>query len=109
MPEPPSPVKKTTIHSFLQDRSQMRVSEEATNLLVGFLTTTAENVASKATETASLDDRTTILTRDIQSAWDILLQDSGASLLTPVAIHASIDTASNEGLGELIQLLRADL
>lgn len=109
MPAPPLPVKKTTIHSFLQDRSQMRVSQNATNLLVGLLTTTAENVASTATQMASVDARTTILDRDIQQAWDALLQASGASLLTPVAIHASIDATSNEGLGKLIQLLRGDL
>ena len=109
MPEPPPPVRETTIHTFIQDRSQMRVAEDATALLVSLLTTTAENVASRATKIASLDDRTTILARDIQSAWDALLGASGVSLLTPAAIHASIDAASNDGLGELIQLLRVGL
>lgn len=109
MPEPPPPVRETTIHSFLQDRSGVRVSEDATELLVGLLTTTCENVASRATQSAADDERSTILDRDIQQAWDALLGTSGASLLTSVAIHASIDAASNDGLGELIQLLRLDL
>ncbi len=109
MPSPP--VRSTTVHAFLQEHTEMRVSEGATTLLVGLLTTTAENVATTATQGAAVEDRTTILGRDIQSAWDALLEASGAPLATAsaTAIHAAIAAVPNASLSELIGLLQGDL
>jgi histone H3/H4 len=109
MPSPP--VRATTLHAFLQDHTEMRISEEATTLLVGLLTTTAENVAATATQAAAVGARTTILARDIQSAWDALLEASGAPLATTsaAALHAAITGVPNDSLSELIALLQENL
>jgi len=109
MPEPPPPVRETTIRNFLKDRTGMRVSEDAVELMVGLLTTTAENMASRAAQLAQDEQRTTIMDRDIQNAFDEFLGASGLTLLGPDTIHTAIDGISNESLGQLIQSLRADL
>ncbi len=109
MPSPP--VRATTVHAFLQVHTEMRISGEATTLLVGLLTTTAENVAATATQSAAVEARTTILGRDIQSAWDNLLEASSAPLASAGAgaIHAAITGIPNNSLSELIGLLREGL
>ena len=108
MPDSP-PVRETTIRNFLKDRTDMRVSEDAVDLMVSLLTTTSEAMAIRAAETATEEQRTTILDRDIQNAFEEFLGASGLALLSPDTIHTAIDGISNEGLSQLIQSLRADL
>ncbi len=108
MPDSP-PVRETTIRNFLKDRTDMRVSEDAVDLMVSLLTTTSEAIAIRAAETATEEQRTTILDRDIQNAFEEFLGASGLTLLSPGTIHTAIDGITNEGLSQLIQSLRADL
>jgi histone H3/H4 len=109
MPVPPPAVRSTTIRKFLKDRTEMRVSEDAVDLMVGLFTTTSEKMAATAAERAVEGLRNTILGRDIQNAFKSILEASGPPLLGPDTIHTAIDCISTESLTMLIQLLRADL
>jgi len=106
--QPPPPIRETTARTFLKDRTEMRVGEDAVAIFVTHFTTMAEAVATTAAQLATQDDRTTVLDRDIDAAFNAFLQ-SGPEALSPDAIHTSIDAVSNQGLSQLIQLLRADL
>ena len=103
--EPPPPIRETTARTFLKDRTSMRVGEDAVEAFVNHFTAVAEAVASRAAELAEEEERTTILERDVETAFrEIETVPRG-----PDAIHTAIDTVSNQGLSQLIQLLRADL
>lgn len=109
MPAPPPPVRETTIRNFLKDRTEMRVADDAVDLMVSLFTTTAEAMALRAAETATEEQRTTIMDRDIQNAFEEFLGASGLTLLSPDTIHTAINGISNENLSQLIQTLRTDL
>ena len=106
--EPPPPIRETTARAFLKDRTGLRVADDAVELFVTHFTTMAEAVAATAAELAEGDDRTTVLERDVDAAFNDFLQ-SGPQALGPDAIHTAIGAVSNPGLSQLIQLLRADL
>jgi len=103
------PVRPTTITTFLEKRTDMRLSEDAVDLLVDLLTKAAEQIADAAKELALEDERSTLLDRDMQTAYASFLQSEGPSLLAPETIHTAIDGISNEAFTELLNLLRADL
>ncbi len=107
MPDDPPILRETTARTFIKDRTGKRVREVAVDLFVTHFTTIAEAVAGRAAELADAEERTTILWRDIDTAYNELLQ--AGTLVGPGAIHTAIDMVSNEDLGELIQLLRADV
>ncbi len=86
----------------------MRVGDDAVELFVTHFTTMAEAVAATAAQLAQDDDRTTVLERDIDAAFNDFLQ-TGPQILSPDAMHTAIGAVSNQGLSQLIQLLRADL
>ena len=109
MPEPSPPIRETTARNFLKDRTGKRIGEDAVELFVTHFTTMAEEVAVRAAELAQDGQRTTVLDRDIQKAFEAFLGASGLSLLSPATIHTAIDGISNESLSQLIQSLRADL
>lgn len=109
MPDhPPPPIRETTARTFLKDRTEMRVGDDAVELFVTHFTTMAEAIAARAAELAQEDDRVTVLERDIDAAFNEFLQ-AGPQVLSPDAIHTAIAAVSNQGLGQLIQFLRADL
>ncbi len=107
MPEPPPVIRETTASNFLKDRTGMRVGEDAVDLFVTHFTTIAKAVADRAAELAKEEELATVLERHIDTAYNELLQ-SGTQV-GPDAIHTAIDAVSNQGLSQLIQLLRADL
>ena len=107
MPEPPPVIRETTARNFLKDRTGLRIGENAVDLFVTHFTTMAEAVALRAAELVDEEERTTVLERDIDAAFNELLQ-SGTQV-GPDAIHTAIDTVSNQGLSQLIQLLRLGL
>ena len=105
MPEPPPVIRETTARNFIKDRTGMRVREDAVDAFVNHFTDVAEEVASRAAELAEEEERTTILKRHVETAFsEIETVPRG-----PDAIHTAIDTVSNQGLSQLIQLLRVDL
>jgi len=106
--ESPPPIRETTARTFLKDRTEMRVGDAAVELFVTHFTTMAEAVALTAAELAQQDERTTVLERDVDAAFNEFLQ-AGPQLLSPDAIHTTIGALSNQVLSQLIQLLRADL
>ncbi len=107
MPSPP--VRPTTLQEFLKERTGMRVAEEAVDLLVELLTASADKIAVEAGQAAVEAERSTIMARDIQDAFDAFLRDTGLPLLSPAKLHTAIDGTTNEGFKELINLLRADI
>ena len=106
--ESPPPIRETTARTFLKARTEMRVGDAAVELFVTHFTTMAEAVALTAAELAQQDERTTVLERDVDAAFNEFLQ-AGPQLLSPDAIHTTIGALSNQVLSQLIQLLRADL
>ena len=106
--EAPPPIRETTARTFLKDRTKMRVGDDAVELFVTHFTTMAEAVALSAAELAQQDERTTVLERDVDAAFNEFLR-AGPQVLSPGAIHTAIGAVSNPGLSQLIQLLRADL
>ena len=107
MPSPP--VRPTTLQEFLKERTGMRVAEEAVTLLVELLTATVGKIATEAAQAAVEDERSTIMARDIQAAYDVFLRDSGLLLHSTAKLHTAIDGISNAGFKELFNLLRADI
>jgi len=103
------PIRTTTINTFLKERTELRISEDATDLLVALLTNAAEQIADAAKQLAVDDDRNTLMDRDIQSGFATFLQSEGPALLSPETIHTAIDGISNEAFTELLNRLRADL
>lgn len=109
MPDAPPPVRETTLKTFLKDRTDMRVAEDAIELMVELITIQCEDMASRAAHLATQDDRTTILPRDIQHALEGFLAESGPPMLSPDTIRGAINGISNEAFTELLQKLRADV
>ncbi len=105
---PPPPIPESTARTFLKDRTDLRVAEDAVELFVSHFTAIAEAVATRAGNLATEEERTTMLERDVDTAFNEFLQ-AGPQVIGPDAIHSAIDTISNQGMGQLIQLLRADL
>jgi len=102
--EVPLLIRETTAKNFLRELTDMRVSDDATELFIAYLTTMAEATAVRAGDIATEDERTTVLDRDIDTAFSELVQ-AGQVL----DIQAAINAISNQDLSQLIQLLRADL
>ena len=107
MPSPP--VRSTTVKRFLQERTGLRVGQDATDLLTELLTTVADQVAEQAQQLAGADDRSTLMARDVQAGFEAFLKATGPALLSTDTIHVAIDGIDNEAFTELINLLRADL
>jgi len=105
--EAPPLIRATTALNFLRDRTGTRVGDDAVEIFITHFTTMGEAVAVRAAELATEDERTTVLDRDIDAAFNELVQSG--PVLEPDAIHTAIGAVSNQGLGQLIQLLRADL
>jgi histone H3/H4 len=108
MPAPP-PVRPSTIKQFLQDRTQLRVSEEAISHMVDLLTTLSDKIALRASQFAVAEQRNTLLNRDIQNAFESFLGESGPPLLSIETLHSAINGISTDNLKDLIQRLRQDL
>ncbi len=106
--EAPPPIRETTARTFLRDRTELRVGDDAVELFVTHFTTMAEAVALSAAALAQNDERATVLERDIDAAFNEFLR-AGPQILSPDAIHTAIGAVSNQGLSQLIQFLRADL
>ena len=109
MPESPPPVRATTIKKFLKDRAQVRISEEAIDLMVQGLEGIAEGVAEKASDAAIGEGRSTMMDRDVQHAFDLHLQLMGSPLVSPEGLRVAIRSVSNEDLTDLIRLIKADI
>ncbi len=109
MSESPPPVRATTIKKFLKDRAQVRISEEAIDLMVQGLEGIAEGVAEKASDAAIGEGRSTMMDRDVQHAFDLQLQLMGSPLVSPEGLRVAIRSVSNEDLTDLIKLIKADL
>ncbi len=105
----PPAVRPTTIRAFLKERTELRISEDATDVLLELLTLTAEQIADAAKQLAIEDDRNTLMDRDIQAAYATFLQSEGPALLAPETIHTAIDGITNQAFTELLNLVRADL
>jgi len=103
------PVRHTTVANFLKDRTELRVSEDATELLAALLTKAAERIADSAKQLAIDDERNTLLDRDIEAAYATFLQDEGPAFFSFAIIHTAIDGIDNDAFTELLGLLRADL
>ena len=106
MPDDEAPllIRETTAKDFLKELTDKRVGGDAVELFITHLTTMAEAVAIKADELTEQDERTTILDRDIDAAFNELVQTGQV-----LDIQAAINAVSNQDLSQLIQLLRADL
>lgn len=105
----PPPIRSTTIKNFLKERSDLRVSVEAIELMVELLTTAAVSIADKAVEATVADDRSTLLGRDIQGAYDEFMREAGPPPGSPEGLHEAIGRISNEELTQLIKLIRDEL
>ncbi len=108
MPSPPA-VRPTTLQEFLKERTGMRVAEEAVEQLVELLTAAADKIATEAAQAAVEAERSTIMARDIQDAFDSFLRDSGLPLLSPAKLRLAIDGITDANFKQLINLLRADV
>ena len=107
MPTPP--VRPTTLANFLQEETGLRVGADATDRLTAILTQVTEHVAATAAASARAEDRTTLLERDVNDAFETFLREEGPALFSPATLFNAIDNVDNDGLTQLITLLRADL
>lgn len=105
----PPPVRRTSVENFLKETTDLRVGADATDRLTSILTHLAEHIAGTAAATARAEDRGTILERDITHALEVFLSEEAPSLFSPATLHSAIDRVPNDGLTQLINLLRADL
>jgi histone H3/H4 len=102
-------VRKNTARDFIKDGSGLRVESAATERFIEVLTQLADQLVQMAAAEATDAQRRTVQVEDIQVGFDRLLIEQGASLLSPSGLHQAIDGIDNDGLTELINLLRVDL
>ncbi len=107
MPSPP--VRATTLKNFIKDRTGLRVGDGPVARLTDLITAVLEHIADTAKELVVDDDRSTLMERDVDVAYQSFLESRGPTLLSPTTIHTAIDGIANEDLTQLINLLRADL
>lgn len=108
MPDP-QPVRTTPVGEFIRDRSGMRVGTDALELMVAKLTEATAQLTDLAKEAALEDNRSTIMERDVEAAFDLWLDAQARTLLSPAIMHQTIETISNDGLVELTRLLKGSL
>ena len=105
----PTLLRESTARNFLKDLTDMRIGDDAVDLLIQLVTPFVEKLAHKAAALAKDVDRTTILDDDIQAAFDDQFKTTVSSLLDPASIHQSIGQISTDDLKALIKLLMKDL
>lgn len=111
-PEPLEPITRTnTVADFLKaychdiDGNELRLGPGTVESFIQLLTPLAIAVATKAAELSqSNPDRTTLLAKDISSAWSALvwLQGSGATA-SPDLLFAHINRLPTDQLADLVR------
>lgn len=103
------PVRTTTLRNYLKEATGLRVSADAAETLTALLVRQLEQVAVRAKDEATAQERNTLLNRDIDQAFDGWLKDAGPATLSSTAMLTTINGLSNEALTELIKQLQAQL
>lgn len=103
------PVRTTTLRNHLKEATDLRVSADAAERLTTLLVAQLDQITQHAKTAATLDERTTILDRDIDHAFDQWLQTAAPSLLTSTAMLKALNGLSNDALTDLIKQLQTQL
>lgn len=111
-PDPLEPITRTnTVADFLKaychdaDGAELRLGPGSVDSFIQLLTPLAIAVATKAAELSqSNPDRTTLLAKDIRTAWSALVwvQGSGATA-SPDLLFSHIDRLPTDQLAELVR------
>lgn len=103
------PVRTTTLRNHLRETTGLRISTDATAVLVELLENQISTIATRAMEKATADERTTLMKEDIEAAFEDFLKMTGPSLLSAPALHVAINQLDTQTLTQLVQLLRQEL
>ena len=104
-----SPVRTTTLRNHLKEATGLRVSADAAERLTVLLVAQLGQVAQRAKANAALEERSTLLERDVEQAFDGWLEEASPSTATASALLTTINGLSNEALTQLIKQLQAQL
>jgi histone H3/H4 len=106
---PTAPLRPNPVRDFLREHTGTRISADAADIVVELMTQAIAQVADRAVAAAVEAERNTVLGRDIEAGFESWRAEQGPSLHDPTTIHGVLDEISNDGLVELIRLLKADL
>ena len=93
----------------MKEATGLRVSADAAERLTVLLVAQLGQVAQRAKANAALEERSTLLERDVDQAFDGWLEEASPSTTTASALLTTINDLSNEALTNLIKQLQAQL
>jgi histone H3/H4 len=94
------PMKVTTLKKYMKDQTELRIDADAVDWLAGQVNDRVKRVVNWAGVLAEMEERTTLLLRDIEQAVEDVGSSSGdqGPAATPAQLFETIETYSIEQL-----------
>jgi histone H3/H4 len=102
------PVKDSAIRTYLKEKTNLRVEQAPVDRLVRYLTAKADQLAERVVVLAQMEERSTLLDRDMERAIEECEGSNGKDQ-TPEQVYNILHAYNVEQLGDVTRRIEESL